>query len=353
MSVTGQNLTAFVTEYADAVRKMARRRIAVVSVGRSDRGHLAPVLDTLGDDGMLVDWPGCAALADTPKDVTRCLSTAITWFGSQWERLAPDLILLFGDRYEMLAAAIASLPFAIPLAHLHGGEVTIGAFDNQIRNAITKMAHIHLVSHPHHAARVRQMGEKKWRIHVTGAPGVDRLEKFSIRTGIGRMILVTLHPCTLEYQQTTDITQALIKALGKHDVIWTAANADTYGSRINAAMTASFGSPATPTDDEYLGLMAYAAVMVGNSSSGIIEAPSFRLPVVNIGNRQKGRLRGDNVIDVGTTAEKITHGIRRALDPEFRAALSGVNPYGDGHAAPRIAEILRTVPLDRRLMEKR
>ena len=337
------------------------RRIAVVSVGRSDRGHLSPVIDALGDDGMLVDWPGCAALADTPKDVTQCLSTAVTWFGSQWERLAPDLILLFGDRYEQMAAAMASLPFAIPLAHLHGGEVTVGAFDNQIRNAITKMAHIHLVSHPHHAARVRRMGEKKWRIHVTGAPGLDRI--------IGRprprmherpYVLVTLHPCTLEYEDTARTCEAMIAALETvkdHDFLVTAPNADTYGSVIKKRLSNWYprtrALSVAPDDDGYIALMAHAACMVGNSSSGIIEAPSFCLPVVNIGNRQKGRLRGDNVIDVPAAADAIRDGIRRALDPAFRASLSGVNPYGDGHAAPRIAEILRTVPLDRRLMEKR
>ena len=331
------------------------RRIAVVSVGRSDRGHLTPVIEALGKEAWEVGWPN-EQRWDTPHDIGLTMAKAVDFFADRWDAMRPDLILLFGDRYEMLAAAMASLPFAIPLAHLHGGEVTLGAFDNQIRNAITKMAHIHLVSHPHHAARVRRMGEKKWRIRVTGAPGLDRLPRnYAVIKKDRRQILVTLHPCTLEYQDTGDAVDSLIAALMTFDadVVWTKANADTYADRINKSLECQFGPAAEPADEEYIGLMACVAVMVGNSSSGIIEAPSFRLPVVNIGTRQKGRLRGDNVIDVPADADAIRDGIRRALEPAFRAALSGVNPYGDGHAAPRIAEILRTVPLDRRLMEKR
>lgn len=330
------------------------RRIAVVSVGRSDRGHLQPVLDALGDEGRLVEClPG--AFTDDPVGVSRRMGSVVRFFASVWEEERPELIVLFGDRYEQLGAAMASLPFAIPLAHLHGGETTIGAFDNQIRNALTKLSHLHLTSHRVHADKVAAMGEEPWRIHVTGAPGLDRIGQ---RIGVGqlgqRVILVTLHSCTLEYWDTGDVVDELVAALLKSGakIVWTTANADTYSDRINKALACDFGPPTDVDDNAYLNLMASADVMVGNSSSGIIEAPSFRLPVVNIGNRQKGRLRADNVIDVGTTAAEISDGIRRALEPHFRASLTGANPYGDGRAAPRIAEILRSVPLDRKLLEK-
>ena len=206
------------------------------------------------------------------------------------------------------------------------------------------------------------MGEDRWRIHVTGAPGLDRLRGVSGMRRVRPIVLLTLHPCTLEYEDTELVVAATLAALGSisgdHDFMVTAPNADTFGGviakRLRDWIAVTPGAQwVEPTDEEYVFLMASAAVMVGNSSSGILEAPSFSLPVVNIGRRQHGRLRGDNVIDVGTSAAEIAVGINLALDPTFRAGLSGVNPYGDGHAAPRIAEILRTVPLDRRLLEKR
>ena len=337
------------------------RRIAVVSVGRSDRGHLAPVIEALGKEAVVVEW-GKEWWPAFPVGVSETMAEAVSWFGQRWHELMPDLVLLFGDRYEQLAAAMASLPFAIPLAHLHGGETTVGAFDNQIRHALTKMAHLHLVSHRRHGARVRRMGEDRWRIHVTGAPGLDRLRGVSGMRRVRPIVLLTLHPCTLEYEDTELVVDATLAALGSisgdHDFMVTAPNADTFGGviakRLRDWIAVTPGAQwVEPTDEEYVFLMASAAVMVGNSSSGILEAPSFSLPVVNIGRRQHGRLRGDNVIDVGTSAAEIAVGINLALDPTFRAGLSGVNPYGDGHAAPRIAEILRTVPLDRRLLEKR
>lgn len=339
------------------------RRIAVVSVGRSDRGHLQPVIEALGEEAVPIFCSGDLEWGGEPVEVAAKIAREVHWFGTEWKRRRPDLILLFGDRYEQLAAAMASLPFAIPLAHLHGGETTAGAFDNQIRHAITKMAHLHLVSHRRHGARVYRMGEERWRIHDTGAPGLDRIPRLSEHTReelaerfaldpYTPWVLVTLHPCTLEYEQTEAVAVALRDALATIDYlpVITAPNADTCASVITRTLGAT--CPA-PTDAEYLSLMAEAGLMVGNSSSGIIEAPSFRLPVVNIGRRQHGRLRSDNVIDVGTTSEEIAAGITRALDPAFRDTLSGVNPYGDGQAAPRIAHLLRTVPLDRRLLEKR
>ena len=329
------------------------RRIAVVSVGRSDRGHLTSVYEALRPH---VFWSATYThpKGDAgPREIGRCMTAALDYYSAEWDATRPDLILLFGDRYEQFAAATAALPFAIPLAHLHGGETTTGAFDNQIRHALTKLSHLHLVSHRRHADVIAGMGEEPWRIHVTGAPGLDRLVGYETCDEEGPVILLTLHPCTLEYEQTAEVADAVVNAVRGHGpVVWTLPNADTHGAVIRERFTAAFGEPTETDDAGYLSIMCHADVMIGNSSSGIIEAPSFKLPVVNIGNRQAGRLRGDNVIDVPAERHAIAHGIRRALDPLFRAGLSGANPYGDGQSGPRIARILRSIPLDRRLLEK-
>jgi len=281
---------------------------------------------------------------------------------------------VLGDRFEMLAAAVAALPFALPVAHIHGGEVSEGAMDNQIRHAITKLAHLHFASAEVHARRIADMGEEAWRIHVVGAPGLDRiastppLSKDALARELdlpldGPWLLVTFHPVTLEYRETASHVEELLAALEKTDgtLVVTYPNADTSGRLIierleefaarhprRCRLARSLG------ERLYLSLLRHADLMIGNSSSGLIEAPSFGLPVVNIGARQRGRLRGGNVIDVEPAREDILRGIEVAQTPAFRArARAAANPYGDGRAAPRIVEVLRTVPLDRRLVQKR
>ena len=281
--------------------------------------------------------------------------------------------MVLGDRFEMLAAAVAALPFALPVAHIHGGEVTEGAMDNQIRHAISKLAHLHFVSAPVHADRLVRMDEEPWRIHMVGAPGLDRLQstppmtrkKLARQLGLplaDPWIIVTFHPVTLEHRDTGRHVEELVAALETvaGGVVVTYPNADTAHRTIidalegfarrcpHVRLVPSLG------DRAYVSLLEHAAAMVGNSSSGLIEAPSFGLPVVNIGSRQRGRLRGANVIDVGYDRDEILRGIEAALAPGFRERLRDApNPYGDGHAAPRIVEILRRVPLDARLIQKR
>ena len=380
----------------------ATRSVAAVTVSRSDWGHLRPVLEAIRstpglslqlyvagmnlepDFGLTVrdierdGWPITARIPmletdDSPSGLAVSTGEGIEGFARAYAETRPDLVVVLGDRFEMLAASVAALPFALPVAHIHGGEETEGAMDNQIRHAITKLAHIHFASADVHARRIAQMGEEAWRIHTVGAPGLDRLGAATYRSrealtgSLGldagaKWLLVTFHPVTLEYRDTAAHVTELLAALEKADaqIVMTYPNADTAG-RLIIERIEDFASrhprvrlARSLGDETYLSLLKHAGAMVGNSSSGLIEAPSFGLPVVNIGNRQRGRLRGVNVIDVGYGREDILRGIERALEPGFRATLKGMaNPYGDGRAAPPIAEVLRTVPLDARLIQKR
>jgi UDP-hydrolysing UDP-N-acetyl-D-glucosamine 2-epimerase len=378
------------------------RRIAVVTVSRSDWGHLLPVLEEIrrapdlelcllvtgmhlsSDFGLTVaaieadGWPIAERVPmldadDSPEGIAAAVGRGVAGLAAAYARRRPDLVVVLGDRFEMLAAAVAALPFALPVAHIHGGEESQGAIDNQIRHAITKLAHVHFASAALHAERLAGLGEEPWRIHAVGAPGLDRLRGLSyldraaiagaLRLDPARpWVLVTFHPVTLEYRDTAEQATELLAALEKTDgeMILTYPNADTAGRVIiehledwaarhpQARLSRSLG------EQMYCSLLREAAVMVGNSSSGLIEAPSFALPVVNIGSRQRGRLRGANVIDVAPTRGDIRRGIETALGPGFREALRGMpNPYGDGTAAPRIAAILRRLALDARLIEKR
>jgi len=245
--------------------------------------------------------------------------------------------------------------------------------DNQIRHAITKLAHLHFASAAEHARRIAAMDEEPWRIHTVGAPGLDRLRSAALlsREEVGQALglpregpwlLVTFHPVTLEHADTAGHIDELLSALVKVDgtLVMTYPNADTTGRTIIqrieefAARSPRARLAKNLGDRVYLSLLGHADAMVGNSSSGLIEAPTFALPVVNIGNRQRGRLRGANVIDVGSDRDEITRAIDAALAPGFRARLRGMpNPYGDGYAAARIVKVLREVPLDRRLVQKR
>ena len=378
------------------------RTIAVVSVARSDWGHLVPVLrelraapdvclllfvggmhlsDVFGRSVELIEaegWPIAERIemlepSDAPDAIAASIGRGVAGFGRAYARHRPDLVVVLGDRFEMLSAAAAALPFVLPVAHLHGGEVTEGAIDNQIRHAITKCAHLHFVSAEPHARRVAAMGEEPWRIHDVGAPGLDRIRTtprltradLAGRLGLAvadRWLIVTYHPATLEYRDTGRHIDELVAALEKIDATFvvTYPNADTAGRTVIARLRELAGRHSRVRlvqnlgDDVYLSLMREADAMVGNSSSGLIEAPSFALPVVNVGARQAGRLRAANVIDVGPERDEILAGIEAAMAPAFRECLRGMrNPYGDGHAAERIARVLRTVELGPTLTRKR
>ncbi len=272
----------------------------------------------------------------------------------------PDLLIVLGDRFEMLAGALAAVSHHIPLAHLHGGEITLGALDDSFRHAISKLSHLHFTSTQDAAARLRSMGEEPWRITVSGAPALDLLASRPRRPS-EEFLLVTYHPVTLEPGQEGEQASALVEALRQVDrpCVVTAPNADPGNKAIRARLQEFCRKDKRSSFAESLGsrgyfdLMSRAAAMVGNSSSGILEAPSFELPVVNIGSRQEGRTRARNVLSCGYTVDEIVNAIRKAVRPTFRRSLRGLkNPYGDGHAAERIVNCLETVPLDGRLLRK-
>jgi UDP-hydrolysing UDP-N-acetyl-D-glucosamine 2-epimerase len=378
------------------------RTIGVVTVGRSDYGIYLPVLRAIEKDSSLqlhlivagmhlspefgftagaIAQDGFAAgekvemslSSDSPEAIAKSMGLGAIGFAQSYGRKRPDILLVLGDRFEMHAAAVAALPFKIPLAHIHGGELTEGAIDDALRHSITKLSHLHFVSTREYGDRVVQLGEEPWRVVVSGAPGLDQINgmKLLSRDQLAEKLnlaldqaplLVTYHPVTLEYEDTRRHVEGLLSALGRIDlpIVFTSPNADT-GNRVISQMLIEFVNdrPSAVIVDNlgteaYFSLMAVAGAMVGNSSSGIIEAPSFKLPVVNIGTRQAGRVRAPNVIDVGYEAGEIFEGIKLALSSGFREALSGVaNPYGDGKSAEKIVERLKTVALDDRLIRKR
>ena len=378
------------------------RVIGVVTVARSDWGHLVPVLEALraapdvtlrllvggahlsprfGSTVAAIEaagWPIAARVemleaGDAPRDMAVAAARGVAGFADVFAHERLELLVLLGDRLEMLAAATAALPFALPVAHIHGGEVTEGAIDEQARHAITKLAHLHFAAAEPYARRILQMGEEPWRVHCVGAPGLDRLAaratlpraEIAARLGLALRrptLLVTFHPVTLEHADTARQVDELVAALAgvDGDVVISYPGADTAHRAIVERWTALASSrpgtrlAASLGEDVYASLLREADVMVGNSSSGIIEAGSFALPVVNVGTRQQGRLRGPNVVDVGHRRDEIAAGLARALAPAFRRGLAGMrNPYGDGAAAPRITEVLRKVELGPRLVRKR
>jgi UDP-hydrolysing UDP-N-acetyl-D-glucosamine 2-epimerase len=376
------------------------RRVAVVSVGRSDYGHLAPVLDAAAAAGLEaplvvsgahldpafgatvgeVEADGRPIAArvessagdDSAVGVAHAIGRAVAGFADAFAQLRPDAVLVLGDRFEMQAAALAALPLNIPVAHLHGGESSEGAIDESLRHSITKLSHLHFAATEHYARRIVQLGEEPWRVTVTGAPGLDAIaaldplgdDELAARTGLSLdepTLLVTYHPETLAPGDVGRDVDQLAQALERVDLqlLITAPNADTHGlavrarlgeltaGRRGAVLVESLGSRG------YLSALRRVAAMVGNSSSGIIEAPSFELPVVNVGDRQRGRVRAANVLDVPPEREAIRAAVARAVAPEFRAGLAGLaNPYGDGRASERIVRVLRDTPADRRLLVK-
>jgi len=377
------------------------KTIGVVTVGRSDYGIYLPVMKLIKSQpdlslrifagGMhLAPEFGCTARAieedgfeiserveilpssDTPAAVSEAMGLGTIGFAQAYTRQRPDVLLVLGDRFEMHSAVVAALPLKIPVAHIHGGELSEGAIDDALRHSITKMSHLHFVATETYGNRVIQMGEEPWRVVISGAPALDNLKTIELPTRAQlakdydlweeeSFLLVTYHPVTLEHEQTEEQMTALLQALGESDmaVVFTYPNTDT-GNRAIIQLIGEYvaGNSRARTfvnlgTQGYFSMMKHAAAMVGNSSSGIIEAASFRLPVVNIGNRQRGRLRAANVIDVGYSRSEIVAGIGQALAPDFRARLDDlVNPYGDGHAAERIVETLRAVELNDKLLLK-
>ncbi len=340
--------------------------------------HLSPefglTIEAIQADGFPIhERVEMLVSSHTPEGISKSMGLGVIGFAQAFSRFRPDLLLALGDRFDMFAAVAAALPFAIPIAHIAGGESTEGAIDEAIRHSLTKMSHLHFVSNAVYCQRVIQMGEEPWRVTVTGNPSLDNLNTLNFltqaeleeRVGMSlapRPLLVTYHPVTLEYAETGKHVCELLSALDelRLPVVFTYPNADT-GSRViiesierfvsshsNSKVVCNLGTRAC------FSLMKCASAMVGNSSSGILEAASFELPVVNLGIRQQGRIHGPNVIDADEDRVSILKAIRQVLTPSFRESLRGLkNPYGDGDGTTRIIKVLKTVRLDQNLLLKR
>jgi len=346
----------------------ARLRLSILATGT----HLSPefglTVSEIEAAGLRVDERvECILSADTPTATATTMGLALTGAAAALARLSPDVVVVLGDRFEIFACAAAAAVSRIPLAHIHGGEVTTGAYDDGFRHGITKLSHLHFTAAEPYRRRVIQLGERPETVFNTGALGVDAVlglplfsrEETAERLGLswgGRTFLATFHPCTLESvdpaEQVRMLLDALI-ALPDTRTIFTKGNADTHGRRINALLKqAQLEHPDRIAVYDSLGQQLYFSVMryadgvVGNSSSGIIEAPSFKVGVLNIGSRQEGRLRSGNIIDCPCQPEAIAVGLNRLLSPGFRATLPTVqSPFGDGQAARRIADVLADYPL--------
>jgi UDP-N-acetylglucosamine 2-epimerase (non-hydrolysing)/GDP/UDP-N,N'-diacetylbacillosamine 2-epimerase (hydrolysing) len=311
--------------------------------------------------------------SDSVGSMAKSFGLCVIGMANLLERHKPDILLVNTDRYEMLAAAAAGAMMNIAVAHMHGGEVS-GSIDESIRHAITKLAHLHFVSTKDSAQRIIKLGEDPWRVFAVGAAGLDfiyskklldkRVISRKYRLSLNQPVFLTvLHPVTTEFKQASSQMRNLLEALIrlKQQTVLVYPNADSGGRAMIRVLKEYIGKypflkayKSLPHLD-YLSLMKVATVMIGNSSSGIIEAPTFKLAVVNIGSRQEGRLRAANVIDVGYSQKEILQGINKALyDTKFRNRLRHcLNLYGDGKAGIRIANILSKVKLNQRLIKKR
>ncbi|MGB6198760.1 MAG: UDP-N-acetylglucosamine 2-epimerase [Candidatus Acidiferrales bacterium] len=378
-----------------------KRTIAVVTSSRADYSHLYwPLKDlaasdsvdlkivALGphlspefgntfreieNDGFTIDARvECLLSSDSDVGMAKTIGVATLGLADLFGRMRPDLLLVIADRYEMLAPASVALALRIPIAHIEGGEISEGAIDDAVRNALTKMSHIHFTSTETARRRVIDMDEEEWRVHRAGAPSLDHLRRrtlltreqveLKLRTDLSHPpILVAYHPVTLD-RDTLQEADALFAALQEipEQLLFCYPNADA-GSRALIERTKSFlsspgrGAIFTNLDAvTYWSLLREASMLVGNSSSGIMEAASFALPTVNVGIRQQGRERAINVLDAAADKSSILQTVAIARSSQFRQSLAGmINPYGDGHASEKIVGILTSVPLNRNLLLKR
>jgi UDP-N-acetylglucosamine 2-epimerase (non-hydrolysing)/GDP/UDP-N,N'-diacetylbacillosamine 2-epimerase (hydrolysing) len=313
----------------------------------------------------------CLLSSDTDTGMAKTIGLAILGLADALTAWRPDLLLLIADRYEMLAPASVALALRIPIAHIEGGEVSQGAIDDSVRNALTKLSHIHFTSTETARRRVIAMGEEPWRVHRAGAPSLDHLRRSALldRSALEARLGLTLtpptllaawHPVTILRDTNAEadaLFAALAQAPGQLIFVYPNADAGSYTliERTRALARTRPGTHVFVNLDAitYWSLLGQMDAMVGNSSSGIMEAASFALPVVNVGMRQQGRERARNVIDAPPETGAILAAIQRALNPELRASLTGMaNPYGDGTAASTIARVLATVPLQGLLVKQ-
>lgn len=381
--------------------KPARRTIAVLTTSRADYGHLYWTLKELknrsnvnlqliavgahfspafGDTYKEIEADGfdiderveCLLSSDSDVGMAKTIGVAALGLADVLGRTRPDILVLIADRYEMLAPAAVALALRIPIAHIEGGDISEGAIDDAVRNALTKLSHIHFTTNENSRRRVLAMGEEAWRVHLVGSPSLDNLrrrqlvsrEELEADLGLKsdrQTVVVAYHPVTL-WRDTVSEANAVFSALEKisQQIVFCYPNADAGSHQIierarmfcqnrpNAHLFVNLNHL------KYWSLLKYSDLLLGNSSSGIMETPSIPLPTVNIEFRQKGREQARNVIDAAPAADEILRAIETGLSADFRESLNGMtNPYGDGHASEQIAEILANVVLGDELLIKR
>lgn len=335
--------------------------------------HLSPefglTYKEIEADGFHIDKKVEMLLSsDTPNGTVKSMGLALVGFADALEDLKPDVAVILGDRYEMLAAAEACLIYKIPVAHLYGGEITEGAYDDAIRHCISKLSHLHFTSTEEYRNRVIQLGESPERVKYVGALGVDNIRneeimsleelEDSLKFKLGeKFLLVTFHPVTMENASAAEQCGSLLKALSEinssYQLLFTLPNSDTDGrviiQKINDYVSAHSDKAFAITSlgkRRYYSALKFATAVVGNSSSGLVEAPSFHIPTLNIGNRQQGRTRGESVIDVDATYEGIREGLNKSLSKEFvNWAKKANNPYEKENTLLEIFNTIKTYPL--------
>lgn len=301
--------------------------------------------------------------SDSTVGINKSTGLALISFGEAFDEISPDLVVVLGDRFETFAAAVAAHVARIPVAHLHGGEKTEGAVDEAFRHSITKLSHLHFTAAEEYRQRVIQLGEDPSRVFNFGAPGIDNiisqqlLSREELEKSLGikfkkKNLLVTFHPVTLEKNSAEDQMKELLSALDTLEdtlVIFTMPNADTDG-RIIIDLIEKYVSENNDRSVAYtsLGLLRYLSCLaqvdgvVGNSSSGLIEVPVFKIGTINIGDRQRGRLKADSVIDCGNSKEEILKAVQKMYSSSFQEMLKDVeNPYGSGGVAEKIVEVIK------------
>ncbi len=384
---------------------MRRRKICAVTTSRADFGLLRGLLKAIHADSALrlqviasgihlapkfgLTWRDIEAegikidrkislrlTGDSSVANLKSIGVGLNGFAEVFAELKPEIVVLLGDRFELFAPAISALMLGIPIAHIHGGELSEGAIDDSVRHAITKLASLHFAVTEVYRRRIIQMGESPDRVFNFGAPGLDQLYGSSLLTRpqlereLGFSLqdpiaLITYHPVTRDAGSAEAQVRCLVAAIKASGLkaVFTMANADAQGALINARLQAAckqnpgrFKWIPHLGHRRYLSCLQHFTVMVGNSSSGLTEAPSFRLPVVNIGDRQRGRARAANVIDVPCSRAAILKGITMATSSRFRTSLRGMrNPYDrfqDGRASERIKDVLKHVTLSDDLLKK-
>lgn len=377
------------------------RRVAVVTSSRADYGHLywplkeieanpdleldlivfgahlsadfGHTVDVIESDGFAIGAKiDCLDPEDSDSGMARTIGAATAGLANYFALHRPDLLLIIADRYEMLAPASVACAMRIPIAHIEGGDISEGAVDDAVRNALTKMAHLHFTPTADARRRVLAMGEEAWRVTRSGAPSLDHLRRSTLpnRTALeatleqsltNTLCVVAYHPVTL-HDDTTDEAHSLMAALQQwpHQIVFCFPNADAGRSQLIArvgefCLQHSNARMYVNLDHlSYWALLSAATLMVGNSSSGIMESASLKLPCVDIGDRQKGRTRAKNIIHADANSVQIVLAMQKAITPDFASSLTNLeNPYGDGFAAERIVAGLATAPTRDKLLKKR